>query len=201
MDGVITKREMLQVGGISAAMLLLARQTQAQEGQIQAAIQLTPEQAGVLHSRYVAERRQATPDRQPFNKDNLTRLVDQLVERGVINQDQRKLLVQLIDLAFSAESTAELQKRVEEAIGAAQGLLTEVTAYIVEIYRSSIRTAAEVLANVDWPTVRTVILEDFAGASAGAGIGGAFGLQGAIIGIVFCGAVQSGFAFASAGTA
>ncbi|WP_128623563.1 hypothetical protein [Rhizobium sp. Pop5] len=198
---MITKREVLQIGGISAAMLLLARQTQAQEGQIQATIQLTPEQAGALHSRYVTAQRQATPDRQPFNMDNLIRLIDQLMERGVINQDQRKLLVQLIEMAFSAKSRAELQERVEEVIGSAQGLLTEVTAYIVEIYRSSIRTAAELLADVDWPTVQKVIVQDFAGASAGAGIGGAFGTQGAIIGIIFCGAVQSGFAFASAGTA
>ncbi|MGO7536328.1 hypothetical protein AB9E20_31070 [Rhizobium leguminosarum] len=201
MDGVITKREMLRMGSMSAAMLLLARQAQAQQGQIQATIQLTPEQAGAFHSSHVAARRLATPDRQPFGRDNLVALVDQLADAGVVTQDQRKLLIQLIDVAFSAESRAQLQARVEELIGAAQALLTDVTAYIAEIYRSSIRLAGDLLADVDWPTVRRAIVEDFAGAAAGAGIGAPFGPQAAIIGIIFCGAVQSGFSFASVGTA
>lgn len=200
MAGEITKRDMIgMAGGMGAAMLLLARQAQAQT--VNASVDITPQQAGALHNQFVAARRAATPDRQPLGRDSLVALMDELVANGVITPQQRDFLVDLIDLAFSAESRSQLQDLVEAAIKAAQSLLDGVVGYIAEIYSSSIRLAADLLADVDWPTARRAIISDLYGAAAGAGFSGIFGPQVAIIFALVGGASVSSLTYAGTGAA
>lgn len=201
MDDGITKRDMLHMGSMSAAMLFLARPVEAQQAQVQAAIELTLEQAISLHTSHIAERRQATPDRQPLSGESLSRLVGQLVEVGGCSPAQGEFLIRLIESAFSSESRAQLQAAVDGAIESSRQLLTEATEFIVEIYRSSIRVAADLLTDIDWSEVRTAIMADFGGAVDGARLGVRFGPQGATIGAVFGATVMSGFFYASAGAA
>jgi hypothetical protein len=202
-DDGITKRDMLHMGSMSAAMLFLARPVEAQEGPNQVT-ELTVAEAVEFHAMHVRERRdfslnrESVSGRDPLGEENLVLRVRSLVEAGVCRTDQAELLVRLIELLFSPEARERLLERFDAVIEGFEALVTDATEFIVKIYRSSIEIAANLLGDTPWETTQRAIAADFGGAVDGAKLGiRRFGPQGAIVGIVFGAAVMSGFSFAS----
>lgn len=177
------RREMI-VAAAGAGLAALVPSAAAQQSNGHQGSPIPAQSVGEIHEREVARLRDVLGNDAPNTRAGLHKLVEYLRTSHLIDDQEAKLLHDLVESIYSAADLQKLEKELDAMLQTARAKAKDLTIAIVSVALSSVRSAIKEVS--DHKRAIFVISSDVSGACLGAAaiavIGPVFGAVSALSG-------------------
>lgn len=158
----IGRRQLIITAAGAGLGTLLSRRASAQPA-TENAVPPTAQEAGELHGDKLKEISKALGGTKIVSEDGLGKIVDYLVELGLISPEEAKILKDVIKVIFHSETLDAMEKKIAFISSKLEKNAENIVLALVNITSSSIAYAKTLGAQIPIKTIVKFVADDFQG--------------------------------------